>query len=208
MARRDDVQPFLAVIASTAQARPLGAALPAMAMPVAHSPWSPQPTAAQAGDASAMLELGALREQAQAEGRATGMRETAALRETLASLVAELTAARDALATSAADLIADAATAVVGAWADATDRAQLFAPVVRAWLARHQGEATAQVHPDEIAAMRAAVGDAPIAVTGDASLARGDVRIRGAALELAHGWDARLAELREAIATALEDKAS
>ena len=48
------------------------------------------------------------------------------------------------------------------------------------------------------------IDEAPLAVVGDPTLARGEVRIRGGALELTHAFEARLPELRTAILAALE----
>ncbi len=83
--------------------------------------------------------------------------------------------------------------------------AERFAPVIRGWLAAtgDGGGAIAHANPADVADLRAAIGDAKLTVVEDAKVARGDVRIAASALELDHRWDARLAELREAIATEL-----
>jgi len=197
------IEPFLSRSGAAAP-RPLGAALPAIDNEPAPSPWSPKP---EPGHASAFVaDHEAARAEAAARGREDGLRETAELRARLQRLADELELAKAAFAAASADLIADAATAVVGAWTEGVDRCELFAPIVRGWLARATGEATAHVHPSEVAAMREVVGDAAIQVIGDDSVKRGDVRIRATALELSHAWEPRLRELREAIATAVEEQ--
>jgi len=196
------VEPFLSRVAAV-QARPLGSALPAVEGEPAPSPWSPRvdPVATPM-----MFDHEAARAEAVARGREDGLRETAELRARLTKLSAALDLARSAIAALSADLISDAATAVVGAWTETADRSELFAPIVRGWLARATGEATAHVHPSEVEAMRAVVGDAPIRVVGDDGIARGNVQIRSAETELSHQWEPRLRELREAIATAVEEQ--
>src|SRR5438105_5530534 len=108
-----DLKPFLATIATGhTSARSLGTALPVHAMPEAMSPWTPKPEPAPAPPP---IDLETVRAEALAAGREEGKRETAALRGKLRILVDALQAARDGLASPAADLIADAATAVVAA---------------------------------------------------------------------------------------------
>src|SRR5262245_42631853 len=160
------VSPFLSSI-PLAKPRPLGAALPAVdSGEPAPSPWSPkaepmpQPT-------PVFVDHEAARAEAMARGREDGLRETAELRARLLKLTAALDLARSAVAALSADLISDAATAVVSAWAEGADRRELFAPIVRGWLARATGEATAHVHPTEVDAMRAVIGDAAIQVLAD-----------------------------------------
>jgi flagellar biosynthesis/type III secretory pathway protein FliH len=199
-----DIKPFLATLAAAVQPRPLSAALQIQAVPAATSPWTPRAEAATSAPVAAPIDVDAIRAEAIAAGREEGLRESAQLRGMLRILVDALQAARDGLASPAADLIADAATAVVAAWTERGDRRELFAPIVRNWIARCAGEATAHVHPSDVDAMRDAIGAAPIAIVGDDTIPRGGVKIRGAALELAHAWEPRLRELREAIATALE----
>jgi len=196
------IEPFLSR-GGAAVARPLGAALPAVETEPAPSPWSPKTHAQHAAPA---VDHQAARAEAAAQGREDGLRETAELRIRLQRLADELELAKAAFAAASADLIADAATAVVGAWTESVDRRELFAPIVRGWLARATGDATAHVHPSEVAAMRETVGDAAIRVVGDDSVKRGDVRIRATGLELSHAWEPRLRELREAIATAVEEQ--
>jgi len=197
------VAPFLSTIPAS-KPRPLGAALPSVESgEPAPSPWSPkaEPTAQPT---PVFVDHEAARAEAVARGREEGLRETAELRARLTKLTAAIDLARSAVAALSADLIADAATAVVAAWTETADRRELFAPIVRGWLARATGDATAHVHPSEVEAMRAVVGDARIQVVADNGIARGNVQIRSAELELAHEWEPRLRELREAIATAVE----
>lgn len=223
MSVRDaDITPFLAAVAA-ASARPLGAALPAVAPASAPSPWCPRPvapTAPPALEADApdpARDLAALRAEASAagwaEGHAAGVaageQQTAALRERLTAAAAALEAATAALGPPAAELIADAAAAVVGAWTEAAPRRELFAPIARAWVARCRVAATARVCPDEVDALRAALAEvaeaAAVDVVGDPAIAPGDVRIASGELELRHAWDDRLPELREAIVAALTE---
>jgi flagellar biosynthesis/type III secretory pathway protein FliH len=197
------IAPFLSTIPA-GETRPLGRALPSVdGGEPAPSPWSPKADPAQA--TPVFVDHEAARAEAMARGREDGLRETAELRARLTKLTAAIDLARSAVAALSADLIADAATTVVSAWTESADRRDLFAPIVRGWLARATGDATAHVHPSEVEAMRAVVGDAPIQVVADNGIARGNVQIRSAELELAHQWEPRLRELREAIATAVEE---
>jgi flagellar biosynthesis/type III secretory pathway protein FliH len=211
----DDVRPFLTQLAKASAPRGLDSALPAIPTPEAISPWAPKTNGAaatpmQLRDVQAeQAELEATRDDAIESGRLEGMRQTEQIRARLAALIGELELARTSLVPPAADLIADAATAVVTAWIERSDRRDLFAPVVRGWIARCMEPSTARVHPDDVAAMREAIGEGrSIAVVGDDTIARGDVRIRGGALEVSHAWEPRLRELREAIATAIDDSGS
>lgn len=198
------IAPFLSTIPASTP-RPLGAALPAVdSGEPAPSPWSPKAEPAPQ-PVPVFVDHEAARAEAVARGREDGLRETAELRARLTKLTAALDLARSAVAALSADLIADAATAAVSAWTDGADRRELFAPIVRGWLARATGDATAHVHPSEVEAMQAVVGDAPIRVVADTGIARGNVQVRSAELELSHQWEARLRELREAIATAIEE---
>jgi flagellar biosynthesis/type III secretory pathway protein FliH len=193
-----DIRPFLSVVASSVKS--LGAVLPAATQPDAITPWTPK---AQATPIDVEAERAAAREAARAEGD----RETAALRGKLTALVGALETARRELAQpEIPELIADASLSVVRTWLGATPHEALFAPIVRAWLAKATEPATAHVHPDDVEALRAAIGEGAINVVGDPALAPGDIRIRGGALELAQRWDSRLAELRTAIIEAYEDK--
>ena len=179
--------------------KPFASALPKGPLPVGGSPWSPQPDVRDDG------AIAAARAEAASAGRAEGLRETEALRARLAKLVGELEASRAARNASSAEAISDAATTVIEAWLGASDRSAQFAPIVRGWIEHSGGaKATARVNPADVAAMTAAIGDAAIVVESDAQIAAGDVRIRGEALDTTHTWRERLRELRDAIATALE----
>jgi hypothetical protein len=93
---------------------------------------------------------------------------------------------------------------VIEAWLETANRSELFAPIVRGWVARSSGQpATARVHPGDVAALTATIGDAPLTIAPDSALAPGALEIRSPNLELIHDWRARLPELRTAIASAL-----
>jgi flagellar biosynthesis/type III secretory pathway protein FliH len=203
-----DVRPFL-VFAST-PTRPLGAALPALATPEVTSPWSPR-AAIEAAAPPTADELAAVLDEARACGRAEGLAETAALRARLTAVVDQLAAAHAAIVVPTADTIAEVAACVVETWLGHTDRSAVFAPIVRSWFARSPAgssdpaapAAIARVHPDDVAALTAAVGAAPLVIVADPEVAPGAIEIRSAALELSHDWRARLGDLRAAIITAL-----
>jgi hypothetical protein len=202
-----DLQPFLAFIPQVT--RPLGAALTALVLPEATSPWSPRVVSeAPAATGLSADELARLTEEARARGVADGLAETAALRAQLAEVIDQLVDARAAIVAPIADVIAEVCSCVIEGWIAGADRAALFAPVVRGWLAASAAPATARVHPDDAAALTALIGDAPIAIVSDAALAPGALAIRGAALEVTHDWRARLPELRAAIASALTPEIS
>jgi flagellar assembly protein FliH len=158
------------------------------------------------------VDVDALREEARRAGREEGLRETDALRARLTELIGALETAHAAVVPATCQRIADAAACVVDAWLAGSDRRELFRPIVAGWLAgaaRVQPDGAAapaivRVHPDDLAAMTAAIDGAPLEVVGDSTLARGEVRIRGGALELVHAFDERLPELRTAILAALE----
>lgn len=195
-----DVLPLLAVI--RAPVRGLAATLPQVASEPATSPWSPKPEPAAAPPP---VDADAIREAARREGREEGLRETEALRARLAEVLGALEQAQQLVVPPTCERIADAAACVVDAWFAGADRRELFTPIIAGWLATGAGaNATVRVHPDEVGAMVAAVDEAPLAVVGDPRLARGEVRIRGGALELTHAFEARLPELRTAILAALE----
>ncbi|MEJ7603814.1 MAG: hypothetical protein WKG01_38365 [Kofleriaceae bacterium] len=199
--KRGDLQPFLSSIATPM--RSLQSALPSIATNPAPSPWSPKASPAST-PAFPDIDIDAIRDEAIASGRAEGLRETAALREQLGVLVRALDAARAAIQMPTATQIADASVAVVTAWLGSEARSALFAPIVKAWCSAGQATGVAHVHPTEAAELAAAIGELPITVTADPTIARGEIRIQNAGFELAHRWDSRLPELRDAIATALE----
>jgi hypothetical protein len=205
--RRPEIRPFLPT--TPAVTRPLGAALAAMATPAVTSPWLPRPPAeaSAAGAAPAAptaAELDALYDDARAQGRADGLAETGALRARLSAVLDQLEAARAALVPPAAEAIAEIATCVVEAWIGNLYPGLTFGPIVRSWLAHAADQpATARVHPDDAAALAEAIGDAPLAITADPSLARGALALTSGTRELVHDWRARLDDLRTAIMTAL-----
>jgi flagellar biosynthesis/type III secretory pathway protein FliH len=212
VSERDDIVPFFAVVSGEAKAvRSLDVALRPIPTPEVTSPWSPkpqpQPAAAPSMPAAPHLDVEAIRADAMAkgleEGRATGLRETEALRTQLAALARELDQARAALIAPAAERIAATVTTVLEAWIAGSDRAAMFAPIIQGWVEATVEPAVAHVHPDDAEALRTAIGDAAIAIAPAPDVARGDVRIIAATRELAHRWDARLVELRTAIAAEL-----
>jgi flagellar biosynthesis/type III secretory pathway protein FliH len=200
----DQPQPLFAVLA--ASTRPFASALPAQTTPPVVAPWliQTQPALDDGAAARSAAALAEVHAKAIEEGRAEGLRETAGLRETLQKLAAQLIAARDAKLSSAAEAIADCATAAIEGWVATAPKQELFAPIVKAWMERGGAAATAKVHPSGVAALQAAIGEAPIAIVADAAMAPGDLKLRGEALDMSHAWAERLRELRDAIATALE----
>jgi flagellar biosynthesis/type III secretory pathway protein FliH len=194
---KPDVQPFLTTV--TRSTAPLGAALPAIAVEAKPSPWSPKPVAA-ASMAAPSIDADAVRAEACERGRAEGLAETEKLRAQLAAAVTAFEAARAAIAPVAAAQIAEAATTVIGAW---IEKAPPFAAVISKWTAATTEPATARVHPEDAAALREAIGEAAIQIEEDPAIARGDIQIRAAAMELALVWSDRLVALREAIQAAL-----
>ena len=197
-----DIRPFLLFAAQPTRA--LAAVLPTLVTPEATSPWSPRvANEAPVVAGPSAEELAQLVEQAREAGRAAGFAETAALRAGLADVIEQLTSARAAIAAPSAELIAEVCGCVIEAWLDSADRAELLAPIVRGWLAASDQPATARVHPDDVAALTALIGDAPLAIVADPTLAPGALAILGSALEASHDWRARLPLLRTAIAAAL-----
>lgn len=200
--KRDDVRPFLVV--APQPTRPLGAVLPAIATPEVVSPWLPRPAAPPPPVPDApVIDAEAIASEARDRGRAEGLAESQALRDQLAEVIDALVAARAHVIAPAADAIAEVCGAVIEAWLDATDRAALFAPIVKAWLAQSADPATVRVHPADVDAVAELIGEAPLAVVGDPGLAPGALAIRGAALEVSHDWQARLPELKTLIAAAI-----
>lgn len=207
MFRTSDVVPFLKAVQANAASKPLQAALPQIATPVAHSPWSPKPTVPAPAQVMEppTIDVTAITAKAIEEGREEGFRETEALRAKLVQMIDELDRARQSFAAPATELIADAASAVVEAWVGAADRKELFAPVVASWIASGSKPGTARCHPADVETLRTAIGAAAITVTADPTLSPGDITIADATRELAHAWEPRLRELREAIAGALSE---
>jgi flagellar biosynthesis/type III secretory pathway protein FliH len=202
-----DVVPFFASVLVAPTTRPLGAAIPSLPMPVTTSPWSPKPeptSIVQPGMAEPArpVDVEAVRAEAIEAGRAEGLRETAALRAQLQNAIDALNRARAEFAAPVAELIGDAASTIIEGWLSVANRRALIAPVVQAWITSG-GKGTARCHPADLEALRAEVGESGILVEADPKLARGDVAICDQVRELAHHWEPRLRELREAIASAL-----
>ena len=200
----DDVKPFLSVVATTAP-RGFASAIPSIAVEPAPSPWTPRATAPAAPATAPAIDVDAVRAEARASGRAEGLRETESLRGKLSALLVELDTARKAFAAPSAELAADIATCVIETWIGGADRRTLFEPAIKAWLERTtEAGATVRVHPDDVAAATAAIGEAPLTVVADHAAKPGELHIRGTAAELHHSLTARLGELRVAIAAAIE----
>jgi hypothetical protein len=197
------VQPFLAVVPTTS--RPFVSSLPTIETEVAQTPWSPKPVDAKPPSTNASADdLAERRATARAEGRAEGLRETEALRARLTELVVALSKARDAMVEPTSELVADLAVCVVESWLDAVPRRDVFARVVRAWLAHSDATDTVvHVHPSDVAAVTAAVAETTVSAVADTSVAPGELRLRGGALELYHSPRARIGELRTALVAAL-----
>lgn len=199
-----DVVPLFAALSTGT--RTFAEALPAAANPAKPSPWSPKADTSAADEATARAAIETAKREAAEHGRAEGLRETESLRAKLKQLVAELEKSREIRAERYADAIAEAAVTAIEAWVSSYDRVALFQPIVRGWITAG-GDATAaiaRVNPADTAAMKTAIGDAPIRVEGDPKMKPGDVELRGEALDTTHIWHDRLRELRDAIATAIE----
>lgn len=193
---------------TTQPPRPLRDTLETVSSGEAVSPWLPRPTSDQAasGKPAPSVSLEALESRAREQGRAAGLAETAELRRRLADAVARFEMVTAEMVSVSSAQIADAVVAAIGAWTEREDRARLFAPAVQAWAASGRaGRAAAHVHPGEVAALQAAVGEElELDVVPDAAVKPGNLVIRSEALELATEWDKRLADLRERIVAVLE----
>lgn len=188
----NDVKPFLGFSAPR-PTRSFADALTSIDVPSAPSPWSVKPPVQPAFDTEAIFADAAER------GREAGLAETAQLRAQLASLIEHLTAAQAATGPKLAELVADAACAVISAWAQPA-RKEVFTSIIHAWTQSALGVATAHVNPADAALL----GEA-MAVEIDASIKPGDIVLRGTTAELVHTWDERLAELRETIIASVEE---
>lgn len=202
-----DVVPFLSALAARSAPKPapsaFGAALPVSQVPVGTSPWSPQPPPPPPVAALPVIDVEPIKNEAREAGRREGLAETEELRAKLVALCVQLETKLGAVTAETALVVAESAATVVEAFVGATDQKKLFAPVVRQWLTAARGPATACVHPSDVAAMTETIGAAPLTVVGDASVARGDVVIRGATFEVEHRWDEHYQALRHGIAAAL-----
>jgi len=201
-----EIRPLLASLQSPT--RPLGATLPVIPSTPAISPWTPQPEVISPA-APPVVDTRAIEEEARARGHAEGLAETAVLRERLSQAVVSLEQMCARGLELASAQIADATVATISAWLEHDDRAKLFAPLIERWLAKAAAQTgtIVRVHPTDVDAMRAAIGDAPLEVSADRSITPGDVAIRGGAFELVHQWEARLAELRATVIAALDEEA-
>jgi flagellar biosynthesis/type III secretory pathway protein FliH len=197
-----EVRPFLATLPAADDVRPLASTLHRIATPPATSPWSPREPEPPPAPA---IDTAAIEAAAREQGRQQGLAETAELRARLAAAIDAFTHARQAVREPTADKIAAAAAAVVAAWTGKAPPRDLYAPIVRAWLDRHAGAASARVAPAHVAELAELVGDAPIAIAGDPALRPGELQLVAPALEMSFSWDRELAGLRDAIAAALEE---
>lgn len=196
-----DVRPFLSTIASAPAPRAFGSAIATVPAKTGTSPWSPQ-----SQDAAQAIDTQAIEDEARERGRQEGLAETKRLREQLEKAVAAFTAARANLVTPSAMKIAAAAAAVVGAWTETAAPSELYAPIVHAWIAKHDAPATVHVAPSHVETIKELIQGAPITVIADASMRAGELRFSSPTMELAHSWDDRLPDLRDAIANALESQ--
>lgn len=195
------VRPFLSTITGASSApRSFGSAIATIPTTPSTSPWSPQSQAS----ATPVVDTAAIEAEARERGRQEGLAETEELRAQLAKTIAAFTTARASLVTPSAMKIAAAAAAVVGAWTETASPSELYAPIVHAWIAKHDAPATAHVAPAHVEAIKEIIAGAPITVIADASMRAGDIRFSSPTMELAHSWDQRLPDLRDAIANALE----
>jgi flagellar biosynthesis/type III secretory pathway protein FliH len=199
-----DVVPLFATL--TTGLRPFADVLPMQPTAPGSSPWSPKlELVAPNDDKLREAALDKARCDAVEQGRADGLRETEELRAKLRAVIRELEQNRAARIETFAEAIADAAVTAIEAWVGTSDRRAQFQPLVQGWLAAAGDKAAAaRVNPADVAAMQAAIGGAAIRVDADPSVAPGDVKIRGEALDTTHLWRDRLRELRDTIATAIE----
>jgi flagellar biosynthesis/type III secretory pathway protein FliH len=196
-----DIRPFLSTILPAPAPRAFGSAIAKIPSAPSTSPWSPQ---TQTVSAAPEIDTAQIEAEARERGRQEGLAETEKLREQLANAIAAFTTARASLVTPTAMKIASAAAAVIGAWTETAAPAELYAPIVHAWIAKHEAPATVHVAPSHIDAVKELIQSAPITVIADASMRAGDLRFSSSTMELAHSWDQRMPDLRDAIASALE----
>jgi flagellar biosynthesis/type III secretory pathway protein FliH len=202
-----DIVPLFATLTSSGT-RSFADALPTTVMAATTSPWSPKVEAPSVDEAALRAEIETAKQAAIEQGRVQGVAETDAMRARLKKLITELEHTREARTERFAEAIADAAITAIEAWVGSYDRAALFQPIIRGWIgaAGDATAATARVNPADTAAMKTAIGDAPIKIEADPKIAPGDLELRGESLDTTHVWRDRLRELREAIATAVESE--
>jgi flagellar biosynthesis/type III secretory pathway protein FliH len=196
-----------ALAAPSGAASAAGRATSPVVGPATVTPWLATVAAAPGPTAADRAALATARAEAVAAGRTEGLSETERLRGRLAAAIDAAAAARAASTTETTALVAEVATMVVETWLGAAAAADRLRPIVTGWLAGAVTPATAAVHPSELDGMLCAVDDAAITVVADPALAPGDVVITGGAFELRVDWRERLAELRDLVAAALEQRA-
>lgn len=194
-----DIRPFLSTIPAAKTPKALGTALASVRTEPVTS-WLPQSTAPQGPD----VDTTGIEAEARERGYADGMAETAELRAQLTAAITAFSSARASLVQPSADKVALAAAAVVSAWTQTTTDKELYAPIVASWIDSVAGPVTVCVPPASVAVVKELFGDADVKVTTDAAMKKGDIRLSSATRELAHSWDAKMIELREAIVAALE----
>lgn len=201
-----DVKPLM--LRDLAPPRPLRDSLATVPSGEVTSPWTPRRTEAVPAPVEPVVHqpLEVIQAQARERGRAEGLAETAAARAALATLITRVEAANARIQALAGTQIAEAVVAVIAAWTGSAPRAELFAPVIRAWLGTGSAGARPRVcvHPGDVEAVRAALGETAAEVSVDPTMSPGDIALRTETLELVNRWDERLADLREQVAMWIE----
>jgi hypothetical protein len=194
-----DIRPFLSTIPGAKTPKALGTALASVPtepvtswLPRTNEPGTPE------------IDTSSIEAEARERGYADGMAETAELRAQLSAAITAFSSARTTLVAPSADKVALAAAAVVSAWTQTATDKDLYAPIIASWIEHTSGPATVCVPPASVAMVTELLGDAEIKVTTDASMRKGDIRLSSSTRELAHSWDAKIIDLREALASALE----
>jgi flagellar biosynthesis/type III secretory pathway protein FliH len=142
-------------------------------------------------------------ERARQQGRAEGLAETAALRQQLVELHAQLAAQQQDVRRQLGSAAVDAALVIIEAWleGDEADRRARLLPVVERWANALGvgGPLVAWVAAADEVALRDVVAGLGIEVRVDPELLPGDLRLRGERAMTELRWDERLSELREAL---------
>lgn len=175
------------------------------AAPAAGPAPAPTPCAACAARAADDAELRARLARAEEDGRAEGLRETAALRARLAEVVAALERVQATQATAAAEAIVDVALAVCGVLAPAAaalDKSGVAALMTEVVGAAGGQAITLKAHPDDAAELGADLPEA-VRLEADPTLAPGEIRAQGARLMIDARWAVRLAALHEPLVALL-----
>ncbi len=156
-------------------------------------------SAAPGGWSAGAAEL----ERARQQGRAEGLAETAALRQQLVELHAQLAAQHQDRGRQLGRAAVDAALVIIEAWleGDETDRRARLSPVVERWSSAlgAGGPLVAWVAAADEGALRDVVAGLGIEVRVDPELLPGDLRLRGERAMTELRWEERLSELREAL---------